>query len=78
MLEALTSTADVDVQVSFDDGAVLQVLSGVHRVDDCARAGLVTQAVAGAAEQAACGRNRGRGRKRSLSKKKTSKTERYL
>lgn len=30
----LTASADVDVQVAFDNGAVFEGLSGVHRVDD--------------------------------------------
>lgn len=45
-VDALTSAANVDVQIAFDDGAVLQGLSGVHRVDDGRRADLVTQAIA--------------------------------
>lgn len=30
----LTASADVDVQVAFDNGAAFERLSGVHRVDD--------------------------------------------
>lgn len=33
-LKALTSTADVDVQIAFDDGTVFQRLSSIHRVYD--------------------------------------------
>lgn len=46
---ALTSAAYVDVQIALDDGAVLEGLSGVHRVDDGRGAGLIAGAVAGAA-----------------------------
>lgn len=46
---ALTSMADVDVQVTVNDGAVFQRLSGVHRVDHSGRADFITQAITGAA-----------------------------
>lgn len=47
--EALTSAAYVDVQIALDDGAVLQGLSGVHRVNDGGGAGLIAGAIAGTA-----------------------------
>lgn len=49
----LTSAANVNVQIAFDDGAVLQGLSGIHRVDDRGLAGLIAGAVTGAAKHAA-------------------------
>lgn len=61
-IAALTSTADVDVQVAFDDGAVLQGLSSIHRVDDGGCAGLIARAIAGAAQHAVHSRSRGKER----------------
>lgn len=65
--DALTSTANVDVQIALDDRAVLQVLCGIHRVNDEGWADLVTQAIAGTAQHTACssrsrreGRNEGK------------------
>ena len=52
MFRALTSTANVNVQIAFDDGAVLQGLSSIHGVNDSGRAGLVTRAIASAAKHA--------------------------
>lgn len=49
MLKALTSTANVNVQIAFDDGAVLQRLSSIHRVNGGGSAGLITRAIAGTA-----------------------------
>lgn len=49
----LTSTANVNVQIAFKDGAVLQGLSGIHRVDDGGAAELIAGAVTGAAKHAA-------------------------
>ena len=45
MSDVLTSSADVDVQVAFDDGATLQVLGGVHRVDVLRLADFITHAI---------------------------------
>lgn len=53
-----TSTADIDVQIAFDDGAVLQGLSSVHRVDDGRRADLITQAIAGSAKHSVYSKSR--------------------
>lgn len=49
----LTSASDVNVQISFEDGAVLQGLRGIHRVDDTGAAELVAGAVTSAAKHAA-------------------------
>lgn len=53
-MNALTSTANVDVQIALDDRAVLHGLRGVHRVDDRGCADLVTQAIAGVAQHTVC------------------------
>lgn len=49
LVAGLTSTADVDVEIAFNESAVLQGLSGIHRVDYRRRADLITQAIAGTA-----------------------------
>lgn len=48
-MAALTSTADVDVQIAFNESAVPQGLSSIHRVDDRRCADLITQAITGTA-----------------------------
>lgn len=53
MPQVLTATADVDMQVPFDNSAALEGLSRVHRVNDLFITDLVTQAVTGSAEHAA-------------------------
>lgn len=53
MPQVLTAAADVDMQVAFDNGAALEGLSRVHRVNDLFITDLVTQAVTGNAEHAA-------------------------
>lgn len=53
MPQVLTAAADVDMQVAFDNGAALEGLSRVHRVNDLFITDLVTQAVTGSAEHAA-------------------------
>lgn len=46
----LTASADVDVQVSSDNGAAFERLGGVNGVDDLHVALFITQAIAGGAE----------------------------
>lgn len=48
----LTASADVDVQVSLDDGASFERLSGIHGVDDLPVADFIAQTVAGCAVHA--------------------------
>lgn len=43
----LTASADVDMQVAFDNGAAFERLSGIHGVDDLLLAYFITQTVAG-------------------------------
>lgn len=41
----LTASADVDVQVAFDNSAAFQRLSGIHGVDDLLLAHFITQTI---------------------------------
>lgn len=44
---ALTASADVDMQVAFDNGAAFERLSSIHGVDDLLLAHFITQTVTG-------------------------------
>lgn len=46
----LTASADVDMQVAFDNGAVFERLSGIHGVDDLLLTHFITQTITGCAE----------------------------
>lgn len=50
VIKSLTSVPNVNVQIAVDDGAALQALSSVHRVDLGRRARLVTGPIAGIAK----------------------------
>lgn len=50
VIKSLTSVPNVNVQIAVDDGAALQALSSVHRVDLGRRARLVTGSIAGIAK----------------------------
>lgn len=49
-VKSLTSVANVNVQIAVDDGAALQALSSVHRVDHGRRTRFVTGPIADAAK----------------------------
>lgn len=46
----LTASADIDVQVAFDESAALQGLGSIHRVDGFNITDLITEAVTCATE----------------------------
>lgn len=48
----LTASADVDMQVAFDNGAVSERLSSIHGVDDLLLAHFITQTITGCTEHA--------------------------
>lgn len=66
VIKSLTSVPNVNVQIAVNDGAALQALSSVHRVDQGRRARLVTGPIAGIAKHSVYSRRRGweGGRKR--------------
>lgn len=46
----LTASADVDMQVAFDNSAAFERLSSVHRVDDLPLTYFITQTITGCTE----------------------------
>lgn len=48
----LTASADVDVQVPFDNSAAFKRLSGIHGIDDLPVAHFITQTITGCTEHA--------------------------
>lgn len=63
VIKSLTSVPNVNVQIAINDGAALQALSSVHRVDVGRRARLVTGPIAGIAKHSLY-RRRGEGEKK--------------
>lgn len=60
----LTASADVDVQVAFDNRAAFEGLSGIHGVDDLLLAHFIAQTIAGFTEHTGDGRRGKRGDRR--------------
>jgi len=52
----LTASADVDVQVAFDNSAAFEGLSGIHGVDDLLLAHFITHTIAGFTEHTGDGK----------------------
>lgn len=46
----LTASADVDMQVAFDNSAAFERLSGIHGVDDLLFTHFITQTITGCTE----------------------------
>ncbi len=46
----LTASADVDMQVAFDNSAAFERLSGIHGVDDLLLTHFITQTITGCTE----------------------------